>query len=177
MTTECDPILGTCTQVPLDCDDGNPCTLDLCAAVDGNASCSHQNVTSGTVCDDGIDCSTGTMCSAAGTCGGGGWLQTPECACPPAETPTVLAAAAGTNVINLSWNAGTGTGAGAVQYKILRGTNAGGPFTQIGVTTGNTYTVNGLTCGTTYFFVVQAVSVCGSLSPSTPVAASTLACP
>ncbi len=50
-----------------DCDDGNPCTVDICQAGKG---CVHTVSTSATVCDDGNPCTTGETCTA-GTCSGG----------------------------------------------------------------------------------------------------------
>jgi len=57
---------GKCTGAsPLDCDDGNPCTLDECNPV---AGCGHteQDI----ACSDGTECTAGDQC-IAGQCVGG----------------------------------------------------------------------------------------------------------
>ena len=48
---------GSCiSKLPNDCDDGNPCTLDLCGA----GACSHSNVANGTTCNAaGDQCDNG----------------------------------------------------------------------------------------------------------------------
>jgi hypothetical protein len=60
----CDPVEGCDPGVPLDCDDGNPCTDDLCDPVLG---CVHVNNTA--PCDDGDLCTSGDQCQG-GTCVG-----------------------------------------------------------------------------------------------------------
>jgi outer membrane protein assembly factor BamB len=92
---------GPCEGPPLDCDDGDPCTVDRCdvasagcvhvpkcasrsactiarCAADG--ACTFAAVTDGLACDDGVACSQGDACragqcaSSASTCAlGGGW--------------------------------------------------------------------------------------------------------
>ena len=92
--------------------------------------------------------------------------------CTPPSAPTGLTAtAAGANQINLSWSAVSG----ATQYRILRGTTSGGPYTQIGTTTGTTYSDTGLTCNTAYYYVVRAYNGCESVN-SSQAAATTGAC-
>ncbi len=55
-------ILGSCTGVPRSCDDGNPCTVDLCAPTVG---CAH--VPSPGPCNDGDPCTPDEAC-ALGVC-------------------------------------------------------------------------------------------------------------
>lgn len=56
---------GTCVGTTfLDCDDGNPCTVDSCDPVQG---CKRVNVANGTVCNDGDACTTGESCQT-GVC-------------------------------------------------------------------------------------------------------------
>jgi hypothetical protein len=58
-------VTGKCRAgTPLVCNDGNPCTTDTCAAVQG---CGHSN--NALACDDGNACTSGDVCSA-GSCGG-----------------------------------------------------------------------------------------------------------
>ncbi|MCB9729663.1 MAG: hypothetical protein H6744_05160 [Deltaproteobacteria bacterium] len=57
---------GACQPVPLDCDDGDPCTLDVC---DPEELCVHQRFVG--PCDDGDACTEGEVCDAGGECGGG----------------------------------------------------------------------------------------------------------
>ena len=52
---------------PLDCDDDNVCTADLC---DPGSGCAHRPVATPTTCDDGNACTTADACSS-GTCAGG----------------------------------------------------------------------------------------------------------
>jgi hypothetical protein len=54
-----------CASSPLNCNDGNPCTIDACSAA---AGCSHTPVSSG-ACDDGNPCTSGDTCTA-GVCRG-----------------------------------------------------------------------------------------------------------
>ncbi len=59
---------GTCGGGPApNCQDGNPCTQDLC---DSTTGCEHPAEVTGTTCDDGNACSSGDVCGG-GVCGGG----------------------------------------------------------------------------------------------------------
>lgn len=61
-----------------DCDDGNDCTVDTCAA----NSCTHTDAASGTPCDDGLFCTKTDQCDGAGVCAGTGnpcKVQLPAC--------------------------------------------------------------------------------------------------
>lgn len=49
------------------CDDGKPCTRDLCLPGGG---CTYQNRDQGAPCDDGSACTTGDACDGAGRCTG-----------------------------------------------------------------------------------------------------------
>ncbi|MDO8526165.1 MAG: DUF4215 domain-containing protein, partial [Deltaproteobacteria bacterium] len=55
---------GTCSGTGINCDDGNPCTVDTCDAILG---CAHTPATDGTGCDDGNACNGLAFCSA-GAC-------------------------------------------------------------------------------------------------------------
>ena len=57
---------GVCAGTPPDCDDGNPCTADLCDA--GAGECYHLSVP--TQCDDGNACTAPDQC-VGGTCTAG----------------------------------------------------------------------------------------------------------
>jgi hypothetical protein len=64
----CDPGNGACVAgTPLDCNDGNPCTIDSCGA----GACTHIAGNDGASCDDGSACTTGDVC-AGGVCAGAG---------------------------------------------------------------------------------------------------------
>ncbi len=79
--------------------------------------------------------------------------------CTPPAAPTGLTAvASGSTGINLTWSAV----AGATQYRILRSTTAGGPYTQIGTSATTSFSDTGLTCNTAYFYVVRAFTSCES---------------
>lgn len=63
--TACDG-LGACVGTPIDCDDGNPCTLDTC---DDDEGCFHVS-TPKEACDDGDTCTQTDTCDDAGACVG-----------------------------------------------------------------------------------------------------------
>ncbi len=74
----CNPfecVEGTCTQVPVSCDDGNPCTRDRCSPT-GTAvyECRHD-LLYGDACDDDDPCTLADRCEA-GLCVPGG---SPDC--------------------------------------------------------------------------------------------------
>jgi cellulose 1,4-beta-cellobiosidase len=81
--------------------------------------------------------------------------------------PADLSAIAGTQQVALSWTASSG----ATSYNVKRGTNSGGPYTQVSTPTTNSFTDTGLTAGTTYFYVVSAVNAAGESANSTQVSA------
>ncbi|HSS97904.1 MAG TPA: glycoside hydrolase family 44 protein, partial [Terriglobales bacterium] len=99
---------------------------------------------------------------------------TPKPPIPP--VPANVSATAGTQQVALSWTAS----AGASSYNVKRGTNSGGPYTQVGTPTTTSFTDSGLTAGTTYFYVVSAVNATGesantaqvSATPKPPIPAS-----
>jgi len=54
---------GQCGNgTPIDCDDGNPCTIDACDAQNGN--CVSVAVADDTLCDDGNACTAASTCQA-----------------------------------------------------------------------------------------------------------------
>ena len=59
---------GKCAGLVNTCNDGEPCTKDLCNASTG--ACSHTNLANNAACDDGNACTGGEKCTA-GKCGGG----------------------------------------------------------------------------------------------------------
>jgi len=68
-------LAGSCNGgSPLDCDDGNDCTLDGC---DADTGCVSTEL-NGVACEDGDACTEGDAC-VAGACEGGTTLSTPEC--------------------------------------------------------------------------------------------------
>jgi hypothetical protein len=92
--------------------------------------------------------------------------------CTPPAAPTGLtAAASGPNSVNLTWSAV----AGATQYRILRSTTSGGPYTQIGTSATTSFSDTGLICNTAYFYVVRAFTACES-GNSSQASATTGAC-
>ena len=61
---------GACVgSFPLNCGDGNPCTLDSCSPFSG---CGHDPIQD--LCDDGNPCTTGDQC-VDGQCTAGGYLN------------------------------------------------------------------------------------------------------
>jgi hypothetical protein len=93
---------------------------------------------------------------------------TPSSAVTVPPTPTGLAAAAGDQQVVLNWNAS----AGAASYHVKRGTNSGGPYTQVAAPSGTTDTDTGLNDGTTYYYVVSAVNSAGESANSGQVSAT-----
>ena len=91
---------------------------------------------------------------------------TPKPAVP--AVPSGVSATAGTQQVALSWTASSG----ATSYNVKRGTNNGGPYTQVSTPTTNNFTDTGLTAGTTYFYVVSAVNATGESANSTQVLAT-----
>ena len=63
----CDPATGQCSNPPVNCDDGNPCTADACDPASG--VCTRTLV--GGPCSDGNPCSVNDSCSG-GICLPGG---------------------------------------------------------------------------------------------------------
>ena len=52
---------GKCAGTKADCNDGNPCTNDLCDSIKG---CQHIPLAGGTKCDDGLGCTQNDYCDA-----------------------------------------------------------------------------------------------------------------
>ena len=71
---------GSCTGPPVDCYDGNPCTVDLCVSPTG---CAYEPLDD-IECDDGLECSTGDSC-VLGMC----VADLAGCACQPQFSPHV----------------------------------------------------------------------------------------
>ncbi len=71
-------VAGVCQSgAPLQCDDGDPCTVDSCVPT---AGCAHQDTACPTSCgpaDDGLRCSDGSACTTGDTCSGGACVGTP----------------------------------------------------------------------------------------------------
>jgi hypothetical protein len=87
---------------------------------------------------------------------------------PPAP-PTGLAASAGDNRVDLSWNAV----AGAASYTVKRSTVSGGPYMTIATDVASTtFADTTASNGTTYFYVVSAVNVFGESPNSNEVSAT-----
>ncbi|MSP91374.1 MAG: hypothetical protein EXR79_06170 [Myxococcales bacterium] len=65
-----DACLGGLCVGSAGCDDGDPCTADLCAAGQPGAPCTYNPLPDFALCDDGNACSVSTQCSG-GKCKGG----------------------------------------------------------------------------------------------------------
>ncbi len=59
---------GKCVATTKKCDDGKPCTNDIC---NSNGSCKYTNVAAGTSCGDMDVCNGEEVCNSSGTCGTG----------------------------------------------------------------------------------------------------------
>ncbi len=65
--------MGACkAEAPLNCDDGNLCTLDSCDHANG---CQHTNLADGAPCEDG------DLCNGLEHCVAGGWTAAPPVVC------------------------------------------------------------------------------------------------
>jgi fibronectin type 3 domain-containing protein len=87
---------------------------------------------------------------------------------PALGIPTSVAATAGNASVALSWAAVSG----ATGYRVLRGTTAGGPYTQIASPTGTSHSDTGVSNGTTYYYVVRAYSATQESANSQEVSAT-----
>jgi hypothetical protein len=88
----------------------------------------------------------------------------------PAISTNLVASAAGTSQVNLSWTAA----AGAAQYVVTRSSGGGAPST-IGIPVSNSFVDNqNLADGTTYVYRVAAMNSCGQSAFSNPDIATTI---
>jgi len=75
----------TCSPTnPLSCDDGNPCTADVC---DATVGCKHTTLADGIACSDGDLCTQSDVCQA-GVCRGSPLVCDPMDNCGPSCNPT-----------------------------------------------------------------------------------------
>ena len=95
----------------------------------------------------------------------------------PTAPGNLVATAASSSQINLSWTASTETGGTVANYLIERCQGAGcSNFAQIGTSTATSFGDAGLTASTSYSYRVRAQDVANTLGPySTTVTATTLA--
>lgn len=79
------------------------------------------------------------------------------------NSPTTIALAAGSYLVNLSWTASTSAVTG---YNVYRGTASGGPYVILNSSpvSGTSYTDTSVQLGQTYYYVVTAVSPNGAES-------------
>ncbi len=92
-----------------------------------------------------------------------------EASAVPIAPPTSLAAVKGSHLVKLTWSAG----AGALSYRILQGTVAGGESAtpvKSGIA-GTSTTISGLASGTRYYFKVVAVNGASISAPSNEASA------
>ena len=93
---------------------------------------------------------------------------TPTGATTGPPTPTGVSATTGNQRVVLNWNASPG----ATTYRVKRGTETGGPYTQVATPTGTTDNDTALANGTTYYYVVSAVNSAGESANSGQVSAT-----
>jgi slime mold repeat-containing protein len=67
-TDVCDPSTGQCVFVPVSCVDSNPCTADSCDPETGQ--CRHTPLPPGAQCDDNNLCTHDDFCNIFGSCSG-----------------------------------------------------------------------------------------------------------
>lgn len=97
---------------------------------------------------------------------------------PPPQPPSnLVATAASSSAINLSWTASPTSG---VTYDVFRSTSSGfTPSSSNQIASGVTSTSfadSGLACNTAYFYLVEAANSSGSSTPSNQASATTQAC-
>lgn len=86
----------------------------------------------------------------------------------------VLAAAAGSAIVHLSWAAPFDGGSAITAYNIYRGTTSGGEVLLTTIPPGTIYDDLSLSSGTTYYYEVSAVNADGEGARSTEVFATAL---
>jgi len=142
--------------VDADCNDGNACTLDLCAS----GTCTHATRPDGTTCDDGNAGTCGDVCGN-GVCGG---TAVPE----PAEVDDSVRVTGGATASTIAWTDAPGP------YNVYRGSirttvpfaynqgclNPGGAL----VATSTTDTLNP-PIGVVFFYLVTRVDACRESIP------------
>jgi len=98
---------------------------------------------------------------------------------PDIEAPTapgaLVASAASSSVIDLSWSASTDN-VGVTGYTIYRGLD-GSTFSQVGTSSTTGFSNTGLSGSTTYYYQVTARDAAGNESPVSTVASATTAAP
>jgi fibronectin type 3 domain-containing protein len=155
---------------------GSPITgYKIERSTDGGATWSISNTASTPYSDTGLLSSTTytyrvSAINSIGTSSPSNTASATTLSPPPPAPTGLVATAASTAQINLSWGSSTG----ATGYNILRGTTTGGPYTQAGTSTTALFSDTGLTPGTPYYYVVQATSSAGPSINSLEAAATTL---
>ncbi|MBP7866929.1 MAG: S8 family serine peptidase [Acidobacteria bacterium] len=76
--------------------------------------------------------------------------------CSTPSPSSIAAAQYGNNALRLTWSSVSG----ASEYRILRATISGGPYSQIGTSTASPYIDTNVTGGVTYYYVVKAYGNC-----------------
>jgi hypothetical protein len=71
-------VVDTNASVKCSQDDLNPCQLSVCQNVDGVAECQNLAISTGTVCDDGDECTINDQCQS-GQCSGAPNFELPDC--------------------------------------------------------------------------------------------------
>jgi len=77
---------------------------------------------------------------------------------PPSAPQNLQVTGASPKTVSLLWSAVTGD-PNLYGYEVLRGSQAGGPYSIIATTTATTYTDSNVLSGTTYFYVVRAIDL------------------
>jgi hypothetical protein len=96
---------GECSGgLPIECDDGNPCTSDACDP--GSGDCTHDDRPDGAACDDGDACTAGEACTGGDCAGGTATVCDDENAC------TLDGCAPGTGCAHVAVADGTSCGDG-----------------------------------------------------------------
>jgi titin len=91
---------------------------------------------------------------------------------PPAPPASVVATAASTTRIGLTWSASVGGGLPIQNYHVYRGTTASS-LSQVAVALGTVYSDTAVTEGTTYYYAVEAADTGADLSPMSAIASAT----
>ena len=107
------------------------------------------------------------------SCGGSAADGTDPLPSTPPAAPTGLTATSTNGSISLAWNAS----AGAIGYKVSRGTASGGPYSTtvaIGLPATN-YNDASVVSGTAHFYVISAMNLAGESAASAQASATTAA--
>lgn len=97
------------------------------------------------------------------------------CACGTSGVTANQTSAAGTHLVDLSWNPSTTPS--VVKYKVYRSSQSSGPFDVVNSVSGSVYSDSTVQSGQTYYYTVTSVDSNGIESGFSNVAVATIPSP